>query len=259
MCCWGEGGSEIGARWPHTGLQGWTSQGPPSHTDRGLVGQHRESPGRGDDQHLFLPLPSSSSSSPPLLPPPSSAPPPPPHSYSSFPSSSSSSLQVKSESLGIPQKLQLKVDVESGKLIIKKSKDGSEDKFYSHKKSKTLSPPQGSHSAGVLTDDWSGQTTRKASPATHVPSLCWGTHRPLTPPVELLPSSRAHLSCPLLHEVFPVHSLSFLRTWGNELTLGMSCPWWQFHVCALFPTNSQTDTCSHFSVPGPGCCTYKGC
>lgn len=34
--------------------------------------------------------------------------------------------------------MQLKVDVESGKLIIKKSKDGSEDKFYSHKKSKTL-------------------------------------------------------------------------------------------------------------------------
>ncbi|KAB1279355.1 Phosphatidylinositol 3; 4; 5-trisphosphate 5-phosphatase 1, partial [Camelus dromedarius] len=45
-------------------------------------------------------------------------------------------FEVKSESLGIAQKLQLKVDVESGKLIIKKSKDGSEDKFYSHKKSK---------------------------------------------------------------------------------------------------------------------------
>ncbi|XP_058556905.1 phosphatidylinositol 3,4,5-trisphosphate 5-phosphatase 1 isoform X3 [Neofelis nebulosa] len=43
-------------------------------------------------------------------------------------------FEVKSESLGIPQKLQLKVDVESGKLIIKKSKDGSEDKFYSHNK-----------------------------------------------------------------------------------------------------------------------------
>lgn len=36
--------------------------------------------------------------------------------------------------------MQLKVDVESGKLIIKKSKDGSEDKFYSHKKSKTHPP-----------------------------------------------------------------------------------------------------------------------
>ncbi|XP_060049789.1 phosphatidylinositol 3,4,5-trisphosphate 5-phosphatase 1 isoform X2 [Erinaceus europaeus] len=43
-------------------------------------------------------------------------------------------FEVKAESLGIPQKLQLKVDVESGKLIIRKSKDGSEDKFYNHKK-----------------------------------------------------------------------------------------------------------------------------
>ncbi|XP_037706380.1 phosphatidylinositol 3,4,5-trisphosphate 5-phosphatase 1 [Choloepus didactylus] len=43
-------------------------------------------------------------------------------------------FEVKAESLGIPQKMHLKVDVESGKLIIKKSKDGSEDKFYSHKK-----------------------------------------------------------------------------------------------------------------------------
>ncbi|XP_005395415.1 PREDICTED: phosphatidylinositol 3,4,5-trisphosphate 5-phosphatase 1 isoform X1 [Chinchilla lanigera] len=43
-------------------------------------------------------------------------------------------FEVKAESLGIPQKMQLKVDVESGKLIIKKSKDGSDDKFYSHKK-----------------------------------------------------------------------------------------------------------------------------
>lgn len=36
--------------------------------------------------------------------------------------------------------MHLKVDVESGKLIIKKSKDGSEDKFYSHKKSKPPAP-----------------------------------------------------------------------------------------------------------------------
>lgn len=57
----------------------------------------------------------------------------------SLPSPPTSFSQVKSESLGIPQKLQLKVDVESGKLIIKKSKDGSEDKFYSHKKSKAPS------------------------------------------------------------------------------------------------------------------------
>lgn len=36
--------------------------------------------------------------------------------------------------------MQLKVDVESGKLIIKKSKDGSEDKFYTHNKSKPPCP-----------------------------------------------------------------------------------------------------------------------
>lgn len=60
---------------------------------------------------------------------------------------------MKSESLALPQKLQLKVDVETGKLIIKKSKDGSEDKFYSHKKSKTLTPIMLS-SVSALTDDW---------------------------------------------------------------------------------------------------------
>ncbi|XP_055977855.1 LOW QUALITY PROTEIN: phosphatidylinositol 3,4,5-trisphosphate 5-phosphatase 1 [Sorex fumeus] len=54
-----------------------------------------------------------------------------PHRHSLIPPVT---FEVKAESLGIPQKLQLKVDVESGKLIIKKSKDGSEDKFYGHKK-----------------------------------------------------------------------------------------------------------------------------
>ncbi|XP_030072015.1 phosphatidylinositol 3,4,5-trisphosphate 5-phosphatase 1 [Microcaecilia unicolor] len=43
-------------------------------------------------------------------------------------------FEVKSESLGIPQKMHLKVDVEMGKLIIKKGKDGPDDKFYSNKK-----------------------------------------------------------------------------------------------------------------------------
>lgn len=62
----------------------------------------------------------------------------------------SSPSKVKAESLGIPQKMQLKVDVESGKLIIKKSKDGSEDKFYSHKKSKTPC----AHQSLVLTCLW---------------------------------------------------------------------------------------------------------
>ncbi|NXB48533.1 SHIP1 phosphatase, partial [Leucopsar rothschildi] len=43
-------------------------------------------------------------------------------------------FEVKTDSLGIFSKMQLKVDVEMGKLIIKRSKDGPEDKFYTHKK-----------------------------------------------------------------------------------------------------------------------------
>uniref|UniRef100_A0A8C3R5A9 phosphatidylinositol-3,4,5-trisphosphate 5-phosphatase n=1 Tax=Cyanoderma ruficeps TaxID=181631 RepID=A0A8C3R5A9_9PASS len=43
-------------------------------------------------------------------------------------------FEVKTDSLGIFSKIQLKVDVEMGKLIIKRSKDGPEDKFYTHKK-----------------------------------------------------------------------------------------------------------------------------
>ncbi|XP_054839709.1 phosphatidylinositol 3,4,5-trisphosphate 5-phosphatase 1 isoform X2 [Eublepharis macularius] len=43
-------------------------------------------------------------------------------------------FEVKADSLGISSKIHLKVDVEMGKLIIKKAKDGPEDKFYTHKK-----------------------------------------------------------------------------------------------------------------------------
>ncbi|KAM8952328.1 phosphatidylinositol 3,4,5-trisphosphate 5-phosphatase 1 [Pelodytes ibericus] len=43
-------------------------------------------------------------------------------------------FEVKADSLGISQKTHLKVDVETGKLIIKKSKDGPDDKFYHSKK-----------------------------------------------------------------------------------------------------------------------------
>ncbi|XP_075425723.1 phosphatidylinositol 3,4,5-trisphosphate 5-phosphatase 1 isoform X2 [Ascaphus truei] len=39
-------------------------------------------------------------------------------------------FEVKADSLGISQKTHLKVDVELGKLIMKKSKDGPDDKFY---------------------------------------------------------------------------------------------------------------------------------
>uniref|UniRef100_A0A6Q2ZMF0 phosphatidylinositol-3,4,5-trisphosphate 5-phosphatase n=1 Tax=Esox lucius TaxID=8010 RepID=A0A6Q2ZMF0_ESOLU len=42
--------------------------------------------------------------------------------------------QVKSESLGLTTKMFLKVDVESGKIFFKKSKDGPEDKFFVHNK-----------------------------------------------------------------------------------------------------------------------------
>lgn len=118
---------------------------------------------------------------------------------------------MKSESLALPQKLQLKVDVETGKLIIKKSKDGSEDKFYSHKKSKTLTPTMLS-SVSALTDDWStaggwGCISRQAY---DTPMLGYPLPHPAcgTPPPP--PNSRAHLSGPLLPEAFPVHSASFL-------------------------------------------------
>uniref|UniRef100_A0A8D3BX20 phosphatidylinositol-3,4,5-trisphosphate 5-phosphatase n=1 Tax=Scophthalmus maximus TaxID=52904 RepID=A0A8D3BX20_SCOMX len=43
-------------------------------------------------------------------------------------------FEVKQESLGIPTKMFLKVDVESGKLYFKKSKDGPEDKNFVHNK-----------------------------------------------------------------------------------------------------------------------------
>lgn len=43
-------------------------------------------------------------------------------------------FEVKVDSLGLTGKLQLKVDVETGKVIVKKSKDGPEDKFYTHNK-----------------------------------------------------------------------------------------------------------------------------
>lgn len=43
--------------------------------------------------------------------------------------------QVKSDSLGISNKMYLKVDVEGGKVYFKKSKDGPEDKYFVHNKS----------------------------------------------------------------------------------------------------------------------------
>ncbi|XP_075717426.1 phosphatidylinositol 3,4,5-trisphosphate 5-phosphatase 1 isoform X1 [Rhinoderma darwinii] len=43
-------------------------------------------------------------------------------------------FEVKVDSLGISQKTHLKVDVETGKLIIKKAKDGPDEKYYMSKK-----------------------------------------------------------------------------------------------------------------------------
>ncbi|KAJ7426099.1 Phosphatidylinositol 3,4,5-trisphosphate 5-phosphatase 1 [Willisornis vidua] len=60
--------------------------------------------------------------------------------------------KVKADSLGIFSKIQLKVDVEMGKLIIKRSKDGPEDKFYTHKKSKMFKVTNAGLDSGSLED-----------------------------------------------------------------------------------------------------------
>lgn len=108
MWPWDGGGWDIEARRPRVAHRGGKGPGPPSQAGQRLTGHSTKA--RTEKGRPRSPSPSSSS-------------------------------QVKAESLGIPQKLQLKVDVESGKLIIKKSKDGSEDKFYSHKKSKVPLTP----------------------------------------------------------------------------------------------------------------------
>ena len=79
--------------------------------------------------------------------------------------------------------MQLKVDVESGKLIIKKSKDGSEDKFYSHKKSKTHTPPPRCPACSQCVSALAGvggkqQVARKAGPARRLPPLGRGPTSP---------------------------------------------------------------------------------
>ncbi|XP_020487590.1 phosphatidylinositol 3,4,5-trisphosphate 5-phosphatase 1 [Labrus bergylta] len=54
-------------------------------------------------------------------------------------------FEVKQESLGISTKMFLKVDVESGKLYFKKSKDGPEDKYFVHNKILQLVKSQKMH------------------------------------------------------------------------------------------------------------------
>ncbi|KAF7663119.1 hypothetical protein LDENG_00218160 [Lucifuga dentata] len=59
-------------------------------------------------------------------------------------------FEVKTESLGISTKTCLKVDVESGKLYFKKSKDGPEDKYFVHNKILQLVKSQKMHAKLVI-------------------------------------------------------------------------------------------------------------
>ncbi|XP_026201450.1 phosphatidylinositol 3,4,5-trisphosphate 5-phosphatase 1 isoform X1 [Anabas testudineus] len=59
-------------------------------------------------------------------------------------------FEVKQESLGINTKMFLKVDVESGKLFFKKSKDGPEDKYFVHNKILQLVKSQKMHAKLVI-------------------------------------------------------------------------------------------------------------
>lgn len=59
-------------------------------------------------------------------------------------------FEVKSDSLGISNKMYLKVDVEGGKVYFKKSKDGPEDKYFVHNKILQLVKSQKMHNRLVL-------------------------------------------------------------------------------------------------------------
>nr|XP_019936033.1 PREDICTED: phosphatidylinositol 3,4,5-trisphosphate 5-phosphatase 1 [Paralichthys olivaceus] len=59
-------------------------------------------------------------------------------------------FEVKQESLGISTKMSLKVDVESGKLYFKKSKDGPDDKYFVHNKILQLVKSQKMHTKLVI-------------------------------------------------------------------------------------------------------------
>ncbi|XP_047231890.1 phosphatidylinositol 3,4,5-trisphosphate 5-phosphatase 1 isoform X2 [Girardinichthys multiradiatus] len=59
-------------------------------------------------------------------------------------------FEVKQESLGISTKMVLKVDVESGKIYFKKSKDGPEDKYFVHNKILQLVKSQKMHAKLVI-------------------------------------------------------------------------------------------------------------
>ncbi|XP_077572999.1 phosphatidylinositol 3,4,5-trisphosphate 5-phosphatase 1 [Stigmatopora nigra] len=59
-------------------------------------------------------------------------------------------FEVKQESLGIPTKMFIKVDVEGGKLHISKAKDGPDDKYFVHNKIRQLVKSQKMHGKLVI-------------------------------------------------------------------------------------------------------------
>lgn len=146
---------------------------------------------------------------------------------------------MKAESLGIPQKLQLKVDVETGKLIIKKSKDSSEDKFYTHKKSKA--PHVRKILVLLISLLWSAVRSRLSGKP-----VLPGAFHPLlgSLPAPTLPVVTFQLSGSLLVPPAPWDLLQTLRllppTLGKPLALGGSSA----SVRAL-PTRRRADVCGH--------------
>uniref|UniRef100_A0A4W4EG02 phosphatidylinositol-3,4,5-trisphosphate 5-phosphatase n=1 Tax=Electrophorus electricus TaxID=8005 RepID=A0A4W4EG02_ELEEL len=70
-------------------------------------------------------------------------------------------MPVKSESLGISTKMFLKVDVESGKVYFKKSKDGPEDKYFVHNKILQLVKSQKMHTKLVVLVETEKEKTKR--------------------------------------------------------------------------------------------------
>uniref|UniRef100_A0A4W4EFR8 phosphatidylinositol-3,4,5-trisphosphate 5-phosphatase n=1 Tax=Electrophorus electricus TaxID=8005 RepID=A0A4W4EFR8_ELEEL len=70
-------------------------------------------------------------------------------------------FEVKSESLGISTKMFLKVDVESGKVYFKKSKDGPEDKYFVHNKILQLVKSQKMHTKLVVLVETEKEKTKR--------------------------------------------------------------------------------------------------
>uniref|UniRef100_A0A671SYP1 phosphatidylinositol-3,4,5-trisphosphate 5-phosphatase n=1 Tax=Sinocyclocheilus anshuiensis TaxID=1608454 RepID=A0A671SYP1_9TELE len=70
-------------------------------------------------------------------------------------------FEVKCDSLGISNKMYLKVDVEGGKVYFKKSKDGPEDKYFVHNKILQLVKSQKMHNRLVLVVETEKEKTQR--------------------------------------------------------------------------------------------------